>query len=182
MADWFDHIDDERRKVIERQHMFFVATAPDSPDEGFPNVSPKGRTLLKVLSPNLVGYLDYPGSGNETATHTAQNGRITLMVCSFDPTAGIVRVYGRGRAADLDDPQLASYKAAFMDDFHPYVRQAFFIDVEKVQTSCGYAVPRMQFIEDRLTLDKYHENRTEPQLMVDGVPQRGTLASKVRPA
>jgi hypothetical protein len=104
------------------------------------------------------------------------------MVCSFDPTAGIVRVYGRGRAADLDDPQLASYKAAFMDDFHPYVRQAFFIDVEKVQTSCGYAVPRMQFIEDRLTLDKYHENRTEPQLMVDGVPQRGTLASKVRPA
>lgn len=178
MADWFDHIDDEQRAFIEKQHIFFVATAPSGADDGYINLSPKGRTLLRVLGPNLVGYLDYPGSGNETARHTEENGRITLMVCSFDATAGILRLYGRGRRADLDDPELAQYRAAFADDFHPYVRQAFFIDVEKVQTSCGYAVPRMDFREDRQTLDKWCENKLIPREVEDGVPQPGRFERK----
>lgn len=177
MADWYDHIDEERRAFIERQHIFFVATAPSDP-AGFPNLSPKGRTLLRVLEPNLVGYLDYPGSGNETAKHTTENGRITLMLCSFDGTAGIVRIYGRGRRVDLDDPGMKKYQAAFRDDFHPYIRQAFFIDVEKLQTSCGYAVPRMEFVADRETLDKYCERKLEPREMVDGVPAGGPLYDK----
>lgn len=179
MADWFDHIDDERKEFIERQHMFFIATAPDADDgeAGFPNLSPKGRTLLKVLGPNLVGYLDYPGSGNETAKHVEQNGRVTMMLCSFDGTAGIVRLYGRGRRVDLDDPALAAHKAAFASDFHPYVRQAFFIDVERVQKSCGYAVPRMDYVADRVTLDKSCERTYEERPMIDGLPQ-GPLTRK----
>ena len=180
MANWYDHIDDERRAFIERQHMFFVATAPSDPD-GSPNLSPKGRTLLRVLGPNLVGYLDYPGSGNETAKHTAENGRITLMLCSFDATAGIVRLYGRGRSVDLDNPALRQYRSAFVDDVHPYVRQAFFVDVEKVQTSCGYAVPRMSFDADRDTLDKYCERKLEPRDMIDGLPVAGDLREKILP-
>ena len=175
MADFYDQIDDERRAFIERQHVFFVATAPSDPDAGFPNLSPKGRTLVRVLGPNLVGWLDYPGSGNETAKHTAENGRITLMFCSFEATAGIVRVYGRGRAADLDDPLLARHREAFRDDAHPYVRQAFFVDVESVQTSCGYAVPRYEFRSDRDTLDKYCERKLQPHEMVDGLPAPGPL-------
>ena len=178
MADFYDHIDEERKAFIERQHMFFVATAPTDPEEGYPNLSPKGRTLLRVLTPNLVGYLDYPGSGNETAKHTAENGRITLMVCSFDATAGIVRLYGRGRRVDLDAPELRQYQSAFQDDLHPYVRQAFFIDVEKLQTSCGYAVPRYHFTQDRDTLDKYCERKLEPREMVDGLPAAGPLLEK----
>jgi hypothetical protein len=178
MADWFDSIDDERKAFIERQHIFFVATAPDRGEDGFPNLSPKGRTLLRVLGPNLVGYLDYPGSGNETAKHTAQNGRITLMACSFEATTGIVRLFGRGRRVDLDDPQLVEHRAAFVDDFHPFVRQAFFIDVEKVQTSCGYAVPRMDYVDDRQTLDKWCLNKMEPREMVDGIPQPGRFVRK----
>ena len=175
MADWFDHIDSERQAFIERQHMFFVATAPTNPEDGFPNLSPKGRTLVRVLGPSLVGWLDYPGSGNETAKHTAENGRLTLMFCSFDATAGIVRVYGRGRAVDLDAPELLEHRAAFMDDAHPWVRQAFFVDVEKVQTSCGYAVPRYAFEADRDTLDRYCERKMEPHEMLDGFPLPGPL-------
>ncbi|MGE5597434.1 MAG: pyridoxamine 5'-phosphate oxidase family protein [Hyphomicrobiales bacterium] len=178
MAEWFDHIDDRVRGIIERQHIFFVATAPADPESGWPNVSPKGRTLLKVLGPNLVGYLDYPGSGNETAKHVTENGRITLMVCSFEATTGVVRLYGHGRRVDLDSPELAQHRAAFMGDFHPYVRQAFFVDVEKVQTSCGYAVPRMEYISDRDTLDRWCERKLEPREMVDGVPQPGELVAK----
>lgn len=177
MADWFDHIDDDRKAFIEKQHVFFVATASEDPD-GLVNLSPKGRTLLRVLGPNLVGYLDYPGSGNETATHLEDSSRITLMLCSFEATAGILRIYGRGRRVDLDAPELVHYRAAFADDFHPYVRQAFFIDVERVQTSCGYAVPRMDFVAERETLDKWCENKVVPREMVDGVPQAGRFERK----
>ncbi len=178
MADWYDHIDAERRAFIERQHLFFVATAPDDLEAGWPNLSPKGRTLLRVLGPNLVGWLDYPGSGNETAKHTSENGKLTLMFCSFDATAGIVRLYGRGRAVDLDDPELARHRDAFLDDAHPFVRQAFFVDIEKVQTSCGYAVPRLDFRSERETLDKWCENRLEPREMEAGMPVAGPFARK----
>lgn len=177
MADWYDHIDDERRALIERQHLFFVATAPDDPDADV-NLSPKGRTLLRVLGPNLVGYLDYPGSGNETAAHLGENARITLMLCSFDGPTGVLRLYGKGRRVDLDAPELAEHRAAFLDDFHPYVRQAFFVDVEKVQTSCGYAVPKMEFVGDRETLDKWCENKLKPREMTDGLPQVGRFERK----
>ena len=100
------------------------------------------------------------------------------MVCSFEATAGIVRLYGRGRRVDLDDPALRQYQASFQDDLHPYVRQAFFIDVEKLQTSCGYAVPRFEYTQDRETLDKYCERKYEPRVFADGLPAAGPLAFK----
>ena len=178
MATWYDAIDDERKRFIEAQHLFFVATAPTDTEAGFANVSPKGRNLLRVLCPNLVGYLDYPGSGNETAAHLGHNGKITLMFCSFGATAGIVRVYGRGRRLEVDDPEIISHRAAFGGDFHPFVRQAFLVDVEKVQTSCGYAVPRMEFREERDTLDRWCERKLEPRKMVDGLPAGGELVAK----
>ena len=178
MADWYDHIDDERRAFIERQHLFFVATAPTQPDDGYANLSPKGRNLLRVLDPKLVGYLDYPGSGNETARHTGDGGPITIMLTSFDATAGTLRLYGRGRAVDLDHSDLRRHRDAFKDDLHPYVRQAIFVDVEKVQTSCGYSIPRMSYVSERETLDKWCERKLEPREMVDGMPQPGELRTK----
>jgi hypothetical protein len=110
--------------------------------------------------------------------HLAENGRFTLMLCSFEPTAGIVRLYGRGRRVDLDDPALRQYQAAFRDDVHRYLRQAFFVDVEKVQQSCGYAVPRFTYVEDRETLDKYCERKWTPREIVDGLPVAGPLVAK----
>lgn len=178
MADWYDHIDDERRAFIESQHVFFVATASSDPG-GTVNLSPKGRNLLRVLGPNLVGYLDYPGSGNETAKHTGENGRVTLMFCSFGKTAGIVRLYGRGRSVEVDNPLVRQHRDAFGEDLHPFVRQAFFIEVDRVQTSCGYAVPRMEFIEDRDTLDRWCERKQEPREFIDGIPVGGELRAKV---
>lgn len=134
MSDWYSCIDDERKKFIESQHIFFVGTAP-ADSTGEVNVSPKGRTL---------------------------------MFCSFDAPANIVQLYGHGRAVSLDDPMLVEYRAAFKSDAHPFVRQAFFVDIEKVQTSCGYAVPRMQFLSERDTLDKWCDNRLEPRAMSEG--------------
>ena len=174
MADWYDSLDDTRRAFIERQPLFFVATASSDP-AGTVNLSPKGQTLCRVLGPNRVGWLDYPGSGNETAAHTRDNSRITVMFCSFDRTPGILRLYGHGRAVGLDSPELAAHRKAFEADFHPYVRQAFFVDVDRVQTSCGYAVPLMEFVEERDTLDRWCENRLQPRDVVAGLPAPGPL-------
>ncbi len=178
MATWHDTIDDEIRAFIERQHVFFVSTAPAGGEDGFPNVSPKGRTLLRVLGPRVVGYIDYPGSGNETATHLAQGSRITIMLCSFDAQAGIVRLFGRGRVVPAGDPELARHRDAFRDDFHPFVRQAFLVDVEKVQRSCGYGVPHLEFGGDRDTIDRWCEREVEPRVLVDGLPSGGPLVMK----
>lgn len=169
MADWHTSITPAIRAMVEAQHLFFVATAPTDPN-GHVNVSPKGRTLARVLGPNKIGWLDYPGSGNETASHTEENGRITLMFCSFGPVAGIVRLYGRGRAVALDDPELLAHRETFATDMHPYVRQAFLVDIDSVQTSCGYAVPRMEYVSERDTLDRYCEQKREPRDMADGWP------------
>ena len=178
MATWLDSIDDTIRAFVERQHMFFVSTAPLDQKAGYPNLSPKGGTLLRVLGPNLVGYLDYPGSGNETAAHLEQGSRITIMFCSFDATAGIVRLFGHGRVVPVGDPELARHREAFGDDFHPYVRQAFLVDVEKVQTSCGYGVPLMEFASDRDTIDRWCERKIEPRELLDGLPAGGPLVMK----
>ena len=122
--------------------------------------------------------MDYPGSGDETARHTAGDGPVTIMLTSFDATAGTLRLYGRGRAVDLDDPALLEHRDALADDLHPYVRQVFFVDIEKVQTSCGYSIPRMEFVADRETLDKYCERKLEPREIIDGMPQPGELRPK----
>jgi hypothetical protein len=89
-----------------------------------------------------------------------------------------MRLYGQGRAVAFDDAEWLEHAAAFADDIHPYPRQAFFVDVEQVQSSCGYAVPLMEYQQDRLTLDKYCENKLVPREMVAGLPQPGELVRK----
>jgi len=65
MAKVHEHITDEFRRWIEKQHIFFVASAPLSA-EGHVNLSQKGHDCLRVLSADRVAYLDMTGSGNET--------------------------------------------------------------------------------------------------------------------
>src|SRR6188472_4501711 len=83
------------RAFIDRQHLFFVATAPSGPG-GHVNLSPKGLDALRVLGPQDLAYLDVVGSGAETIAHLRDNGRITLMFCAFDGPPNIVRIYGTG--------------------------------------------------------------------------------------
>jgi hypothetical protein len=101
MATVYPELSDRLITFIRRQPVFFVATAPclDAPgDGGHVNVSPKGyKDTFAVLDPVTVAYLDLTGSGSETIAHLRQNGRITIMFCSFTRQAKILRIYGRGR-------------------------------------------------------------------------------------
>ncbi|HKV54070.1 MAG TPA: pyridoxamine 5'-phosphate oxidase family protein [Candidatus Binataceae bacterium] len=154
MSDWYKSITPEMKSFIAEQKVFFVATAPSA---GRINLSPKGMDTFRVIGDNRVLYLDLTGSGNETAAHLLENGRITIMFCSFDKNARIMRLYGRGRAIHPRDARWEEYLAMFPAE--PGVRQIMEIDVDSAMTSCGYAVPRLQGLSERDTLRKYWDTR-----------------------
>jgi hypothetical protein len=161
MAKFYDAITDELIQWIDEQHIFFVASAPLSA-EGHVNLSPKGRDCLRVYSPNRVAYLDMTGSGNETSAHMKENGRITFMFCSFEAAPRILRLYGTGRVVLPTDAEWDT----LIGDFTMLsgARQIIVADIHKAQTSCGFAVPFMDYVSERDTLEKWAENRGEDGL------------------
>jgi hypothetical protein len=161
MGKTYDSITDDLTRFIAAQPMFFVASAPLSAG-GRVNVSPKGMDTLRVVSPTRVAYLDLTGSGNETAAHLLENGRITLMFCSFGDKPMILRLYGVGKAVAPDDDEFGSLAALFPT--YPGVRQIIVADVSRVQTSCGFAVPRMELTGERDLLVKWAAQKGEPAL------------------
>ena len=127
------------------------------PDGAGPiNVSPKGGVPLHVLDPNRVAYLDYTGSGDETARHSIAGGPITVMVCSFEEeNAGIVRLYGRARVTPLGESPLADLLLKRpAEEIRLPGRQVIEIDIERTTTSCGYGVPVMTFARERTVADR----------------------------
>lgn len=158
MAKVHEKITPEFREWIARQHVFFVASAPLSGD-GHVNLSPKGHDCLRVLDERTVAYLDLTGSGNETSAHVAENGRITLMWCAFEGPPQILRLYGRGEVALPGSERWEELSGLF--DPMPGARQIIVNHVERVQTSCGFAVPFMDYREERETLIRYAVNKGE---------------------
>ena len=161
MAKFFEAINEELSAFIANQKIFFTGTAAA---EGRVNVSPKGTDSLRVLGPNRVIWLNLTGSGNETAAHLAQVNRITLMFCAFEGKPLILRLYGSARTIHPRDKDWEELYAHFPDSNG--ARQIFDIQVESVQTSCGFAVPFMDYKEDRDVLTKWAENKGK-----DGIRQ-----------
>jgi hypothetical protein len=146
-----EQIDEKLAEWITAQPVFFVGTAPLAAD-GHVNVSPKGLAgTFVVLGPLAVAYLDLTGSGVETIAHLRENGRIALMWCAFTGAPRIVRVQGRGRAVMPDDDEFDAFLVRFADTEHLRVgvRSIVVVEVDRVGDSCGYAVPRMEFVGER---------------------------------
>jgi hypothetical protein len=146
MADRFSTLAPELAQWWREQAVFFVATAP-SGDGGHVNLSPKGLDTLRVLAADRVAYLDLTGSGVETIAHVRDNGRITLMACAFRGNPRISRIYGRGVVHPFGSPEFAELAPTFTDV--PGARAIIDIAIERVTTSCGYAVPMMDLVDDR---------------------------------
>jgi len=132
MAKFFDRIEPPLREFIERQHIFFTASAAANSRI---NLSPKGSDSFRVLGENAVAYLDQTGSGNEAAAHLRADGRLTIMFCAFDGPPMILRLYGRGRPLQRGCDEYEHILAtAFNGDEPPGARQIVVLDVESVQT------------------------------------------------
>lgn len=148
---------------IEAQHVFFIATAPLS-EKGHVNLSPRGLDSLRVVSPNQIAILDLTGSGNESAAHMMENGRVTVMFCAFSDKPRILRLFGKGAALPPSHAQWNEYRPLF-DESMPGVRQIFRIDVDRVQTSCGFGVPLMDFVANRTQLTEWAVKKGEEELV-----------------
>ena len=146
MAKFFDTLQPHHRDFIAKQHMFFTASAPLS-GAGHVNLSPKGLDAFRVLSATRVGYMDVISSGNETSAHVRENGRLTIMFCSFDKVPNILRLYGRGTTVLPGTSAWEAYAPHFT--ILPSTRQLIVLDVSLVQTSCGYGVPKFTYAGER---------------------------------
>lgn len=149
-------IDEHTAAFVERQPVFFVATAPTAED-GHVNCSPKGnRGELRVLGETQVAYLDQTGSGIETVAHLRENGRIVVMACAFAGPPRIVRLHGRGEAVMHDDPRFDDLRRQFPAAGSDLgVRAVVLVAVERVSDSCGYGVPLMAFEGHRRQMDEW---------------------------
>jgi len=110
-----------------------------------------------VLGLTTVAYLDLTGSGVETIAHLRDNGRIVLMFTAFDGRPQIVRLHGRGRVVVPDDAEFDELVQRFPRN--PGTRSVIVVDVDRISDSCGYAVPRMDYVADRDVLDLWAEKK-----------------------
>lgn len=175
MGTQYDDISPKLQKFIKAQPIFFSGSAAK---DGRINISPKGMDSLRVLSPNRIIWRNFTGSGNETAAHLADSPRMTLLWCAFTGPPMILRAYGTARAVHRNDADWDALDGHFTPD--PAARQVFDLTVDLVQKSCGFAVPEMEFKQDRDVLSNwalekgedgirdYWANRNTTTL--DGVP------------
>ncbi|OSX68132.1 hypothetical protein POSPLADRAFT_1129625 [Postia placenta MAD-698-R-SB12] len=164
MGKFYDAIPPNLVKWIDAQQMFWVASAPLRGD-GHVNVSPKGlRGTFHVEHANRVWYEDFTGSGSETMAHLREpgNGRITIMLCAFDGAPRIMRLWGRGTVYEFGTPE---YEALLpLETRRPGSRSAVVVDVHKVGTSCGFAVPLYTFKAHRPMLLDFGAKLEENEL------------------
>ena len=114
----------------------------------------------RILTANRVVYLDRTGSGNETAAHLKADGRLTIMFCAFEGPPNILRLYGRGHAVHRGTDEYRWLLAEHYDGNEPLgTRQFIVLDVDLVQTSCGYGVPFMEYRGERPSMDNWSEKK-----------------------
>jgi hypothetical protein len=220
MGKVYPELDERLRKFIAGQPVFFVATAPcltagpgTRTDDGdrngaghtdrdgtgtHINVSPKGyRDTFAILGPRTVAYLDLTGSGAETIAHLRQNGKITIMFCSFDHTPKILRLYGTGRVVRPADAEFAGLAGHFpaaqpgasgdaaghgavLGASSASHRAIIVVAIDRIADSCGYAVPVMELAQERELLDRWTSKKSAEELAayrveknsvsIDGLP------------
>ncbi|KIP10940.1 hypothetical protein PHLGIDRAFT_64839 [Phlebiopsis gigantea 11061_1 CR5-6] len=181
MGEFYDEIPDDEKLIewIKDQKIFHVASAPLK--GGHVNVSPKGQPTFKLVNRKAVWYLDLTGSGNETISHMYEpgNGRMTILFEAFEGPPRILRLFGRGQIIERNTPEFDRLmsgekpEGAEFDyptpEMQPGARAIIWLDIEKVGTSCGYAVPFMKFEGHRdvlknwsVTLEKNDSQAEDP--------------------
>ncbi len=146
MAKIYKTLNKTLKEFIAEQKLFFVATATEAESI---NLSPKGYESLAIIDDSTVCYLDYPGSGNETANHTKADGRLTMMFCSFEKKPLILRLYGEGEVVSIADDRFDKLISLFKEKEMDIVRQVIVLNIKSVMTSCGYGVPFFEYKGDR---------------------------------
>lgn len=156
MAKQFDRLDPALKGFIQRQHIFFTASATA---ESRVNVSPREIGALRVLDDTTVIYLDRTGSGNETAAHMLADGRMTIMFCAVAGPPRILRLFGKGVSLGWDTSEFEALVSQHYDATVPLgTRQIMKLNINLVQTSCGNGVPLFDYQGERKAIENWHDN------------------------
>ncbi|MFK7861155.1 MAG: pyridoxamine 5'-phosphate oxidase family protein [Granulosicoccus sp.] len=162
MAKQFPSLDQKHCDFIAAQKIFFTASATDTSRI---NLSPRPGECLRIADSSTAMYLDRTGSGSETAAHLLVNDRLTIMLCSFDTTPQILRLYGQARSIKRDSAEFDVLIGEYYDGEIPTgARQIILLDIDLVQTSCGFGIPFFHYEGERDTLTKWADKKG-----VDGV-------------
>ncbi|PKX95202.1 uncharacterized protein P174DRAFT_449661 [Aspergillus novofumigatus IBT 16806] len=172
MGKFYPSITSDLHDWALRQSVFF----------GLPDAS------FAIFGPNEAAYIDATGSGNETICHLRENGRITVLFCSFDAAPRILRFFCTGSVIEWDQPEFATYLGRMGNKSVPGARAIIRLDVYKyhwvggtiaescivqVQTSCGFGVPQLAlkldpethepkpYLRDRETLGHFAAKKVE---------------------
>lgn len=136
------------------------------------------------MDDSIVAYLDLTGSGIETVSHVKENGRIEVMFMSFEDVPRILRPHGEGEIVEPVDEEWEELRATFLV-FHNSARAIIKVHVYRVATSCGFAVPLMEYKGDQMVLHNLWEERglAEDQLeskltSIDGLTRLESVAGK----
>jgi hypothetical protein len=188
MGKLFDGIDEELQSFIEKQKMFFVATAPMD-NVGHINLSPKCLDSLRILDPHTVAYADATGSGIETVAHLKENGRIVIMLCAFQGPPRIVRLHGHGQVVESRDEEFSSLAARL--PVPPGTRAVIRVELNRISNSCGFGVPLYRHEGERAHLKRWAEKKGEEGLReyqeknnlssIDGLPGLGDESVRTEP-
>ncbi|MEC3907735.1 pyridoxamine 5'-phosphate oxidase family protein [Tamlana sp. 2201CG12-4] len=159
MGKQFSEISPELQSFIKDQNIFFVGTAAQ---DGRVNISPKGYNILRILSPTKLVWLNLTGSGNETAAHLLQHNRMTIMFCAFEGKPMILRLYGHAKIFHERDTEFHKYIELF--EKNTGSRQVIELNIDLVQTSCGYSVPFLDYREERSMLNAWSEKQGKDRI------------------
>ncbi len=164
MAKLHATLDDRLQKFIRQQKIFFVTSSPLSP-EGHANLSPEGFDTFRILGPKTVAYLDYTGSGVESIAHIKENGRFTVMFCSFAKSPKILRLHGTGSVIERSDADWTELIAHFTDC--RLARAIIRLSIERICDSCGWGVPLFEYQGEREQFRRYDERQEDADLRRD---------------
>ena len=185
MGEQYQTMDGFLRTFIEKQHLFFVATAPLE-GTGHLNLSPKGLDTLRILDSRQIAYLDQVGSGAETIAHIRENGRIVMMFCAFDGPPKVVRLHGLGQVVEPPDDSWTALRGHFPSNSG--ARAIIRIDIHRISDSCGFGIPEYHFVRQRAQLPAWITKKGEDGLRsyqrennshsVDGLPALRWVANQ----
>ena len=175
MAKRFKELKEKQIEFIKQQHIFFVGTAGA---EGTANVSPKGMDTLRIVNERKKFLVFYEGIEIVQCFIVIANGRMTLMFCSFAKQPLILRLYGKANVIHSRDSEWKELSSLF--DEYVGARQFFQLNIELVQTSCGFGVPFFEYRGERESMIKWAKSRgrdgieewwkEKNQISLDGKP------------
>jgi hypothetical protein len=177
MGKRYNALSSDLQAWIAQQKLFFVATAPLAAD-GHVNCSPKGADTFRILNDRAVAYLDMTGSGIETVAHVQENRRIVIMFCAFEGSPKTVRLHGEAEVLYPDHPEFSELGQKF--EPHLSARAIIRVNLIRISDSCGFGVPRFDFVGQRDTMDRWAEakgcdglivyRREKNRTSIDGIP------------